>query len=389
MTQRRVTVLGATGSVGSSTVDVLAGDPESFAVVAVTAQTNAAKLAEIAKRLKAKRAVVGDPSAYEDLRAALEGTGIEAAAGASALDEAAAMPTDVVLSAIVGAAGLKPTAAAVRAGHDVALANKECLVCAGEAFMDLARRHDANILPTDSEHNAIFQLIDGTDAADIGSYTLTASGGPFRTWDAEAIASATPEQALKHPTWSMGAKISIDSATLMNKGLELIEAHHLFGIAPDRLRVLVHPQSLVHAMVTFLDGSIHAELGAADMRRPIAHCLYWPRRSRTPIKSLDLSAAPSLSFEQPDPERFPALRLAQEALRRGQGAATVLNGANEVAVAAFLGHRVPFGSIARIVEETLMAADREGLLQVPASVEAALVLDGEARRLAVDVLERQ
>ncbi|MBA3516770.1 MAG: 1-deoxy-D-xylulose-5-phosphate reductoisomerase, partial [Rhizobiales bacterium] len=291
--------------------------------------------------------------------------------------------------AIVGAAGLRATAAAVRAGSDIALANKECLICAGAAFMALAREHKVRVLPVDSEHNALFQLIEGRDRAALKTYTLTASGGPFRTWPAESLESVTPQQALAHPTWSMGAKISIDSATLMNKGLELIEAHHLFGIAPDQLDVLVHPQSVVHALITFEDGSIHAELGPADMRRPIGYCLHWPERRYAPVKHLDLAETGQLTFERPDMRRFPALGLAVEALRQGRGAATMLNAANEVAVHAFLDNRIAFTAIPQIVEITLTAADSEGLLREPSSIDEALALDLAGRRIANADLKRR
>ena len=386
---RRLTLLGATGSIGTSAADVITASPDRFAVHAVTARSNGAKLAHAARRLRAQHAVLADEASLATLRDDLFGSGIRAAAGLEAMQEAAAEPVDIVLSAIVGAAGLRATAAAVQAGSAIALANKECLICAGSAFMALARRHKAQILPVDSEHNALYQLIDRREAADIRTYTLTASGGPFRTWPAERIAAATPAQAVAHPTWSMGAKISVDSATLMNKGLELIEAHHLFGLSPDALDVLVHPQSVVHALVTFRDGSVHAELGAADMRRPIGYCLHWPERAREPASTLDLVAVGQLTFERADTERFPSLRLAMEALKRGGGAATVLNAANEVAVEAFLGSRIPFNAIPEIVEITLTAAESEGLLVEPASIDDALHLDSLARRLARADLKRR
>jgi 1-deoxy-D-xylulose-5-phosphate reductoisomerase len=386
---RRITLLGATGSVGASAVDVIAADPERFEVHAVTARSNGAKLAETARRLRARRAVVADEGSLASLREGLAGTGIAADAGAAALEDAAAEAVDVVLSAIVGAAGLRATAAAIRAGSNIALANKECLVCAGRAFTALARAHSVRILPVDSEHNALFQLIEGRDPATIRAYTITASGGPFRTWPAERLRRVTPEQALAHPTWSMGAKISVDSATLMNKGLELIEAHHLFDIPPERLNVLVHPQSVVHALVTFSDGSVHAELGAADMRRPIGFCLYWPDRAARAVTALDLAVLGELRFERPDPGRFPALRLAIEALERGEGAPTVLNAANEVAVQAFLAGRTPFTAIPEIVENALTAAESARFLVEPTSVDEALALDSEARHIARTDLARR
>jgi 1-deoxy-D-xylulose-5-phosphate reductoisomerase len=294
-----------------------------------------------------------------------------------------------VLSAIVGAAGLKATAAAIRSGSDIALANKECLICAGAAFMALSREYGVRVLPVDSEHNALYQLIDGRNAAEIRSYTLTASGGPFRSWTLEQMAKATPQQAVAHPTWSMGAKISVDSATLMNKGLELIEAHHLFALPPDALDVVVHPQSVVHALITFHDGSIHAELGPADMRRPIGYCLHWPERVGDPFTTLDLATVAQLTFERADTERFPALGLAMAALRRGEGASTVLNAANEIAVAAFLSNLIAFTAIPQIVEIALTQAESEGLLREPATVEEALALDAVARDIAKADLKRR
>ncbi len=377
-----VTLLGATGSIGSSATDVLLSAPDRFEVHAVTAQMNVAKLAETARRLRAKRAVIADPRKLSELRDLLTGSGIAGEAGAAALEDAAAEPVDVVLSAIVGAAGLRPTAAAIRARNRVALANKECLVCAGPAFMALAKANGVAILPVDSEHNALFQLLEGRDRSTIRTYTITASGGPFRAWPEARIARATPEQALAHPTWSMGAKISIDSATLMNKGLELIEAHHLFGLAPESLDVLVHPQSVLHALITFSDGSVHAEMGAADMRRAIGHCLYWPARVETPTATLDLAEIGQITFERTDPMRFPSLGIAIAALRAGQGATTVLNAANELAVHAFLARQIGFTQIPMVVEHALAAAAGEGLLQEPASIEEALDLDGNARRIA-------
>jgi 1-deoxy-D-xylulose-5-phosphate reductoisomerase len=386
---RRITLLGATGSIGDSAADVIRTASGRFTVHAVTANSNAEKLAKTARALGAKRAVIADEAHLKALRDALFGSGITAAAGLDAVEDVAAEPVDMVLSAIVGAAGLKATAAAIRAGSDIALANKECLVCAGKAFMALAREHDVRVLPVDSEHNALYQLIDRRDPAEIRTYTLTASGGPFRSWSMERIAKATPQQAVAHPTWSMGAKISVDSATLMNKGLELIEAHHLFGLAPEALDVLVHPQSVVHALVTFRDGSVHAELGAADMRRPIGYCLHWPERVREPVATLDLPAVGQLTFERADTERFPALRLALEALKRGDGATTVLNAANEIAVEAFLGGRIAFTDIPRMVEIVLTAAESEGLLREPASVEEAFELDTVARKIARADLKRR
>jgi len=386
---RRVTLLGATGSIGTSAAEVITAAKDRFEVHAVTARSNAAKLADTARRLRARRAVIVDETGLRPLRDALFGSGIAASAGVEAMEEAAAEPVDMVLSAIVGAAGLRATSAAIRSGSDIALANKECLICAGSAFMALAREHKVRVLPVDSEHNALYQLIDGRDPSHIRTYTLTASGGPFRTWSAERLKDATPQQAVAHPTWSMGAKISVDSATLMNKGLELIEAHHLFGLSPEALDVVVHPQSVVHALITFRDGSIHAELGAADMRRPIGYCLHWPERVREPVATLDLTSVGQLTFEKADLHRFPALGLAMQALKQGGGAPNVLNAANEVAVEAFLGNWIPFTAIPEIVEIALTAAESEGLLAPPRTIDEALSLDSAARQLARAELKRR
>ncbi len=383
--RRTVTVLGATGSVGGATVDLLELHAERFEVEAVVGRRDAAALAQTAIRLGARRAVLADESQGPALISALAGSGVIASAGDQAVIDAAAIPVDWTMAAIAGAAGLAPTVAAVRRGGAVALATKECLVCAGAAFMAEVARCGASLLPVDSEHNALLQALGGQSVDDVETMTLTASGGPFRTWSAERIAEARPEDALKHPTWSMGAKITIDSATLMNKGLELIEAHHLFAIGADRLDVLVHPQSAVHGLVTFKDGAVTAGLGPPDMRVPIAHTLGFPERIATPAARLDLAQLGSLTFEAPDLVRFPALRLAQEALADGGAAPTVLNAANEVAVALFLARRIGFMEIPRIVEETLGVALR-GRSAAPASVEDALALDREARRIASERL---
>ncbi len=384
MTVRRVTILGATGSIGTSTAAVIAGAPERYRVEAVTARTDAAGLAAVARRLGARRAILLEESGLESLRAALAGTETVAAAGAAALIEAAATPVDVVVAAIVGAAGVLPTVAAVGAGNTIALANKECLTCAGVPFMALAEKHEVRILPVDSEHSALFQLIDNSRSEHIEKYTITASGGPFRNWPEDRLATATPGDALAHPVWSMGPKISVDSATLMNKGLELIEAHHLFGIPPERLDVLVHPQSVVHAMVTFADGSVHAEMATPDMQRPIALCLDWPARPAVTVGRLDLAAVGTLAFETPDVERFPALALAQAALATGNGASTVVNAANEVAVEAFLTQRIAFTGIAGVASQTWREAETAGLLGEPGTIDDALALDRAARQIAAD-----
>ncbi|WP_168197809.1 1-deoxy-D-xylulose-5-phosphate reductoisomerase [Pseudolabrys sp. FHR47] len=383
---RSVSILGATGSIGSSTVDLIKRSPERFRVEAVTANSNAAALAAIARDLGARVAVLADDAGYADLKSALAGTGIETAAGAAGLIEAAQRPADWVMAAIAGAVGLKPTLAAIERGATVALANKECLVCAGSLFMRRAKMSGAAVLPVDSEHNAVFQALGAGRREDVSRVILTASGGPFRTWTLDQIRAATPDQALKHPNWSMGPKVTIDSATLMNKGLEVIEAHHLFGLAPDEIEVLVHPQSVVHGLVEFRDGSVVAQLGPADMRVPIAHCLAYPERLDGPVPRLDLAALRELTFENPDLTRFPALALARQAMMTGGAAPTVLNAADEVAVAQFMAGGLSFPGIAALVEATLEAAARRGLLAEPVSVEAALAVDHTARGLARELL---
>jgi 1-deoxy-D-xylulose-5-phosphate reductoisomerase len=386
---RRLSILGATGSIGKSTLSVIEAEPDAYVVEAVTAATKAERLAEIARASGAKFAVVADPKAYAELKSALSGTGIEAAAGDAAVAEAAGRPADIVLAAIVGAASLAPTMAAVEAGARVALANKECLVCAGELFMETVKRSNAVVLPVDSEHNAIFQLLDGRSLDDIRQIILTASGGPFRTWTREAMAEVKTSQALKHPNWSMGPKITIDSATLMNKGLEVIEAHYLFGVPGEAIGILVHPQSIVHGLVDFRDGSTLAAMSPPDMRTPIAHCLAWPRRSEVAAARLDLAALGSLTFEAPDPVRFPALRLAREALYAGGGATNILNAANEIAVAAFLAGGIGYLEIAEMVEQTLDRATGMNLMRAPTSVAEALALDQQGRRIATELVSRR
>ncbi|HTT78670.1 MAG TPA: 1-deoxy-D-xylulose-5-phosphate reductoisomerase [Stellaceae bacterium] len=351
---RRVSVLGSTGSIGQSTIDLLLRHPDAFAVEALTANRNAALLAEQAKALGARFAAVADPADYPALKAALAGSGIEAASGRAALVEAAERPADWLMAGIVGAAGLEPTLAAVRCGRIVAFANKEVLVSAGTLFMREVAAHGATLLPVDSEHNAIWQCFDFTRTDGIEKITLTCSGGPFRRRSYEEMRAVTPAEAVAHPTWpTMGAKISVDSATLMNKGLEVIEAHHLFHLPSEKIDVVVHPQSIIHGLVTYCDGSVLAHLGSPDMRTPIAYALGWPGRAAAPSKRLDLAEVGQLTFEPPDPRRFPALRLAREALRVGTGAPTVLNAANETAVHAFLEERIGFLDIAATVERTL------------------------------------
>jgi 1-deoxy-D-xylulose-5-phosphate reductoisomerase len=373
--KRRISILGATGSIGRSTLDLIERSPERFEIVALTAQTNVAALADSARRTGAKLAVIADSSLFDELRDRLDGSGCVAAAGPEALVEAAALDADLVMAAIVGCAGLVPTMAAIEAGKTVALANKEALVTAGSLMTDAAHRSGATLLPVDSEHNAIFQCLAGSRLADVSRLVLTASGGPFREMSVEEMRRATPEQAVAHPRWSMGAKISVDSATLMNKGLELIEAHHLFGLPSERIEVVVHPQSVVHSLVEFVDGSLLAQLGSADMRIPIAYTLAWPERMETPAERLSLADIARLDFERPDLERFPALGLARDALEGGGGQAIVLNAANEVAVDAFLRGRIGFCDIAGLVAEAI------GKIQAPApaSVEEVVALDRETR----------
>jgi 1-deoxy-D-xylulose-5-phosphate reductoisomerase len=384
--ERSVTLLGATGSIGASTVDLLRRERGRYRVEAVTANSNVEALAALAREFGVRFAAVGDPAAYGDLKSALSGSGIAAGAGEGALIEAAERPAEWVIGAITGAAGLKPTLAAADRGAIVALANKETLVCAGGLFMRRAAAAGATVLPVDSEHNALFQAMSGSRREDVRRVILTASGGPFRTASAEAIRTATVEQALKHPNWSMGAKVTIDSATLMNKGLELIEAHHLFALPSEKIDVLVHPQSIVHSLVEFCDGSLIAQLGSPDMRIPIAFCLAWPARINGPAPRLDLARAATLTFEEVDLARFPALALARHALEAGGAAPTVLNAANEVAVAEFLARRLNFAGIVALVEVTLEGALSRNWTAEPENVEDALSVDHSARLLARELL---
>jgi 1-deoxy-D-xylulose-5-phosphate reductoisomerase len=380
---RSISILGATGSVGCSTLDLVRRNREDWRVEALTANCNVAELAALAREFGARLAVVADESCLPALREALAGSGIEAAGGGAALCEAAARGADVTVAAIVGCAGLAPVMAAIEQGGIVALANKEALVSAGEVMTAAVARHGATLLPVDSEHNAIFQCLAGGDIADVRWITLTASGGPFRTWTAEQIACATPEQAVAHPNWDMGAKISVDSATMMNKGLEVIEAHHLFPVGLDRIRIVVHPQSVIHSLVEYRDGSTLAQLGPSDMRVPIASCLAWPRRMETALKPLDLPAIGTLSFFAPDEERFPATRLAREAAQAGGAAPAVLNAANEIAVAAFLAGQMAFTDISALVAQTLSGT----LPPAPRTLEDVFAVDAEARARAAETLE--
>jgi 1-deoxy-D-xylulose-5-phosphate reductoisomerase len=372
---RKIAILGATGSVGKSTLDLVERNRERFEVVAVTAASNVGVLAEIARRTRAKLAVTADEWRLTELRELLAGTECRAAAGEAALIEAASGEAELVIAAIVGCAGLRPVMAAVEAGKTVALANKEALVTAGELMTGAAQASGAILLPIDSEHNAIFQCLAGARLDDVARIILTASGGPFRTATAETIAAATPAQAVAHPNWSMGAKISVDSATMMNKGLELIEARHLFGLASDRIDIVIHPQSVVHSLVEFVDGSVLAQLGAPDMRIPIAYALAWPERLETHAQRLDLAAIARLEFEAPDPKRFPALRLARHALEEGGAAPIVLNAANEVAVASFLAGGIRFAEIVELVERAVDELD----LAPPSSIPDVLAIDRRTR----------
>lgn len=378
MALRTLNILGATGSVGRSTLDVAASAPEQFTIGVVTAHSRAAELAEIAIAHRARHAVIADESQYQILKDALAGTGITAAAGRAAIIEAAAMPADITMAAIVGLAGLEPVLAAIAQGKAVAIANKEPLVAAGGIVMDAARKSGATILPVDSEHNAIFQGFEQRNRAQITRIILTASGGPFRTWTADAMNKATPAQAVAHPNWSMGAKISVDSATMMNKALEVIEARYLFDMPGEQIDVLVHPQSIIHSMVEYADGSLLAQLGAPDMRTPIAYCLAWPDRMASPGMKLDLAALTRLDFEQLDDARFPAPGLAFECLRAGGAACVTFNAANEVAVAAFLAGRIGFGAIMDVVRAGLDGLDAPA----PGTLADVLVLDAAARAAA-------
>ena len=379
---RRVTILGSTGSIGCSTIDLIERDPDAYVVEALTANRSVDALADQARRFNARFVAVADPDSYAALKTAMSGTTAEIAAGPEAIVEAAARDADWVMAGIVGAAGLEPTLQAARAGAVVAFANKECLVCAGDLMLDEIAKSGATLLPVDSELNAIFQVFDFDRRDSIEKIILTASGGPFRETSLEDMAKATPAQAVAHPNWDMGAKISVDSATMMNKGLELIEAYYLFGIPEDRIDILVHPQSIIHSMVSYIDGSVLAQLGTPDMRTPISYTLAWPRRMTSPSARLDLGEIATLTFESPDSERFPALRLAREALKTGGSAPTILNASNEVAVAGFLGGNLGFLDIPRVVEETLEKIPAS----VIGSVDDVLSVDKAARQVAEEII---
>jgi 1-deoxy-D-xylulose-5-phosphate reductoisomerase len=380
---RSVTILGATGSVGCNTIDLIAQEPGRFVVEALTGNRNAALLAQQARQVRARFAVVADPQAYAELKAALAGTGIEAAAGRDALIEAAVRPAECVMASIVGAAGLEPTLAAVRRGAIIGLANKECLVCAGELVTTEIARCNGTLIPVDSEHSAIFQVFEADNAAKVERIILTASGGPFRTYSSERLATVTPEQAVAHPNWSMGAKISVDSATMMNKGLEMIEAFHLFPVRAEQIEVVVHPQSIIHGLVAYCDGSLLAQLGCPDMRTPIACALAWPTRMAAPSARLNLAEIATLTFEAPDATRFPGLRLAREALAAGGAAPAILNAANEVGVHSFLARRIGFLDIARVVEETLGRVANRSV----STLADVIAIDAEARAYASEATQ--
>ena len=375
--KRTLSILGATGSIGGSTLDLVERHPDKFEVVALTAASRVAELADAARRTGARFAVIDDPALLSELEQRLAGTKCCAAAGRDALIEAATS-ADLIMAAIVGCAGLKPVMAAVEAGKTVALANKEALVTAGDLMIDSAKRNGATILPVDSEHNAIFQCLAGSSSKEVARLILTASGGPFRDRSLAEMRVMSPERAVAHPNWTMGAKISVDSATMMNKGLELIEAHHLFALPSDCIDILVHPQSVIHSMVEYIDGSVLAQLGSPDMRIPIAHALAWPERIDSGAATLDLTRIATLTFEAPDPDRFPALRLARAALQAGGAAPTILNAANEIAVAAFLDHRIGFGDIASLVEMALERTDA----RAPRSIAEVIDIDERARHTA-------
>ena len=391
MTARRVVILGSSGSVGVSTLDLLSQVGAEVDILALTAGRNVELLAAQARQWRPRLAVIEDESLLEDLRARLEGSGVAAAAGGAAIIEAAGSGADWVMSAIVGAAGLAPTLAAARAGSIIALANKESLVCAGPALLAIARRAGGAVIPVDSEHSAIFQVFRPDCAEQVRRLILTASGGPFREWSHAAMSEATREQAVAHPNWSMGAKISVDSATMMNKGLEMIEASYLFSMPSDRIEVVIHPQSVIHSLVEYSDGSTLAQLGPPDMRSPISCAWAWPDRVSWPAPSLDLAAVGNLTFEAPDEERFPALAIAREALDAGEGAPAAMNAANEVAVSAFLDRRLGFLDIAAAVRETLETLNGADELVGDDEDDAlarALAIDASSRRVAALVLSR-
>ena len=382
---KQISILGVTGSVGQTTVRLLRQHPERFCAAALVAGQNVAALAELARELRPALAVIADARQADALREALAGTGIATAAGPAAVCEAAALPADVIVAAIVGAAGLAPTMVAIQQGTSVALANKEALVCAGPLMLDAARQHGTRLLPIDSEHNAIFQVLTHERREALVKIALTASGGPFRTWTSEAMTQATPEQALRHPIWAMGPKISIDSATMMNKGLEIIEACHLFDLPEDRVEAIIHPESTVHGLAWYCDGSVLAQMGPADMAVPIAYALGWPERLATDVPMLDLLALRALTFAPVDPGKFPCVELARAAMRAGGTAPVLLNAANEEAVAAFLLREINFTQIPDIIQATLASAP---ILPIH-SIEDIMHADRQARQTAKAMCHRR
>lgn len=380
--RRTVTILGSTGSIGCNTLDLIGRDHDAYNVMALTAYKDVHKLAAQAIEFDAQLAVIADDTLYDELKTLLKGTSVAAAAGEDALNEAANLPAGWVMSSIVGAAGLKPTLTAIRRGATIALANKECLVCAGDFMMDQVKKYNSTILPVDSEHNAIFQIFDFEKPETVEKISLTASGGPFLNMKISEMAAITPEQALQHPNWSMGAKISVDSATMMNKGLELIEAYYLFPVEKHQLDIIIHPQSIIHSMVSYIDGSVLAQLGSPDMRTPISYTLGWPDRMNTPAKKLDLTEIGELNFIKPDVERFPSLRITHEVLQNGGSAPTILNASNEVAVYAFLQRKIGFQDIAKIVDETLSKIGFHSM----SSLEDVHDVDEKARRVSSELV---
>ncbi len=380
--KRSLSILGATGSIGCSTLDLVRHEPDKFEVIALTGNKNVKLLIEQALEFKPSLVVIGDDALYEDLREGLRDTDINVAAGKAALCEAAGMYSDIVMAGIVGVAGLAPTLVASKRGAIVALANKECLVCAGDLFLDEIDRSGATLLPVDSEHNAIFQVFNFDQIDSVDHLTLTASGGPFRTISLADMANMTPAQAVAHPNWDMGAKISVDSATMMNKGLELIEAYYLFPVEEDQIEILVHPQSVIHSMVSYKDGSVLAQMGTPDMRTPISYALAWPHRMTTPAEKLNLAEIGELSFEEPDLKRFPALTIARDTLKKGGCLPTILNAANEVAVRCFLEEKIGFLDITRVTEEVLNKTPNDD----PKTLDDISQCDETARRLAEEVV---
>ncbi len=378
---KQIAIFGATGSIGASTLDLVRMHPAKFSVETLTANSSALKLAKLAREFMPARVVIADEKYYLELKNALDGTNIEVLAGDQALIDVASIHVDLFVAAIVGAAGLRPTLAAVRGGMTIALANKECLVCAGDLMMHEVSIYGATLLPVDSEHNAIFQVFDFEQPERVSKIILTASGGPFREKAVSELVNVTPAEAIAHPNWDMGAKISVDSATMMNKGLEMIEAYHLFPVRTDQIEVLIHPQSVIHSMVDYVDGSVLAQMGAPDMKIPISYCMDYPSRIETHAKKLDLASIGSLTFENPDLDRFPCLALAQDALKQGGAAPAVLNAANEIAVAAFLAENIGFNDISSVVSQTLSRLD----MKAPQSIANLLDIDSESRNVALGI----